>query len=202
MLSSNKWCDSVKTFLFRATSHMTATVPPCQTTEPRPPCAPVTEHSDLTRRRRRWEHDLQWGRNVTNVLQDKPCDCSGYPTYEYGPPAVSYSYGAPAPSYNPPCAFRRTFGNHGNKDKDKSRTPAPLTIGYKLSSRIPPPNLLNSSNFHFYQTWSWFHYPSQRPSGIQMSSGSYQDQAVLAQIFGFLITSCVTFCNITSGTVS
>merc|ERR1712032_243011 len=66
----------------------------------------------------------------------KDCDCSGYPTYEYGAPSVSYnaptysapSYEAPAPSYNapsynPPCAFRRTFGNHGNKDKDKDKNP-------------------------------------------------------------------------------
>jgi len=50
--------------------------------------------------------------------KDKPCDCSGYPTYEYGPPAVSYSYGAPAPSYNPPCTYRRTF-NTKEKEKDK-----------------------------------------------------------------------------------
>merc|ERR1719384_509321 len=57
--------------------------------------------------------------------KDKGCDCSGYPTYEYGAPSVSYnapSYTAPsynAPSYNPPCAFRRTFGlNTHNKDKE------------------------------------------------------------------------------------
>jgi hypothetical protein len=75
--------------------------------------------------------------------KNKDCDCSGYPTYEYGAPSVSYnaptytapSYEAPAPSYNapsynPPCAFRRTFGNHGNKDKDKDKNPC--TAYYRL----------------------------------------------------------------------
>jgi len=59
--------------------------------------------------------------------KEKGCDCSGYPTYDYGAPSVSYdppSYNAPAPSYgapsyNPPCAYRRTFGGH-NKDKEKN----------------------------------------------------------------------------------
>merc|ERR1711936_1297325 len=66
--------------------------------------------------------------------KDKGCDCSGYPTYEYGAPSVSYnapSYTAPsynAPSYNPPCAFRRTFGlNTHNKDKEN-----PCTAYYRL----------------------------------------------------------------------
>merc|ERR1712117_669657 len=59
--------------------------------------------------------------------KEKGCDCSGYPTYDYGAPSVSYdppSYAAPVPSYNPPsynppCAYRRTFGGH-NKDKEKN----------------------------------------------------------------------------------
>merc|ERR1712154_533319 len=70
--------------------------------------------------------------------KDKGCDCSGYPTYEYGAPAVSYeppapaynapSYSAPsynAPSYNAPSynpCNRRTFGPHKNKEKDPCKT--------------------------------------------------------------------------------
>jgi len=67
--------------------------------------------------------------------KEKGCDCSGYPTYEYGAPSVSYtapSYTAPAPSYNapsynPPCAYRRTFGGH-NKNKEKD----PCALYYRL----------------------------------------------------------------------
>merc|ERR1712170_45131 len=70
--------------------------------------------------------------------KDKGCDCSGYPIYEYGAPAVSYeppapaynapSYSAPsynAPSYNAPSynpCNRRTFGPHKNKEKDPCKT--------------------------------------------------------------------------------
>jgi len=70
--------------------------------------------------------------------KEKGCDCSGYPTYEYGAPAVSYeppapaynapSYSAPsynAPSYNAPSynpCNRRTFGPHKNKEKDPCKT--------------------------------------------------------------------------------
>merc|ERR1712038_1594038 len=63
--------------------------------------------------------DRTFGPHKEKEKDKKPCDCSGYPTYDYGPPAVSYSYGAPAPSYNPPCTFRRTF----NKEKDKDKKP-------------------------------------------------------------------------------
>merc|ERR1719150_2443869 len=63
--------------------------------------------------------DRTFGTHKEKDKDKKPCDCSGYPTYDYGPPAVSYSYGAPAPSYNPPCTFRRTF----NKEKDKDKKP-------------------------------------------------------------------------------
>merc|ERR1712032_1562726 len=54
--------------------------------------------------------------------KDKDRDC---PCDTYGAP-VGYE----APSYNPPCAFRRTFGNHGNKDKDKDKNPC--TAYYRL----------------------------------------------------------------------
>lgn len=71
-----------------------------------------------------------------NKDKDKknPCDCSGYPTYDYAAPSYEYSapvsyqapssgYGAPsssygAPSYNPPCSRRRTF-HQKEKEKDK-----------------------------------------------------------------------------------
>merc|ERR1712088_309518 len=63
--------------------------------------------------------DRTFGNHKEKDKDKKPCDCSSYPTYDYGPPAVSYSYGAPAPSYNPPCTYRRTF----NKEKDKDKKP-------------------------------------------------------------------------------
>merc|ERR1712038_1196609 len=63
--------------------------------------------------------DRTFGNHKEKDKDKRPCDCSSYPTYDYGPPAVSYSYGAPAPSYNPPCTFRRTF----NKEKDKDKKP-------------------------------------------------------------------------------
>jgi len=59
--------------------------------------------------------------------KEKGCDCSGYPTYDYGAPSVSYdppSY--TVPSYNPPCAYRRTFGPNKNKEKN------PCTLYYRL----------------------------------------------------------------------
>merc|ERR1712088_628806 len=63
--------------------------------------------------------DRTFGDHKEKDKDKKPCDCSGYPTYDHGPPAVSYSYGAPAPSYTPPCTYRRTF----NKEKDKDKKP-------------------------------------------------------------------------------
>ena len=116
------------------------TEPQCQPMVSPAQCAPVTEHLETmaaTRTRIRWAF-----REISSVavgkigrsFQDKGCDCSNYPTYEYGapsysPPSYEPSYNAPSysvPSYNPPCAYRRTFGPHKNKEKD------PCALYYRL----------------------------------------------------------------------
>ena len=59
-----------------------------------------------------------------------PVDSYGAPVDSYGAPIESYAapydtYGAPVAGYGAPssvCACDRTFGNHGNKDKDKVST--------------------------------------------------------------------------------
>merc|ERR1712032_1537683 len=100
-------------------------------TEPPHRFVPVTGHSSTTGTR---GTRTRTRTRVATVAATQPTS-TAHPLCPTTPPYSAPSYEAPAPSYNapsynPPCAFRRTFGNHGNKDKDKDKNPC--TAYYRL----------------------------------------------------------------------